>query len=397
MAYKLSKKDDQLIFSNGEDWVKSYRKDDRLWFKSKNVVISYEKSDLLAVHQIISTMGDYDDPEMVSSGLSILPIDGGYEFMVYGKDSLILKQSDVPEFRKFMGKILKIVEEMLKTDKSNIILEATEKYVDEMQQFNISVVAETLLQFLKMDEFYVFEYPGVLPLHYKSTPEEILEYKKYGSKKLLKSIYKENKKYRYNVGIFSVEKEGDHYLVFIMDTQIKRIWVFDSLSSSALLERKEFPLLLKTFFPAYTIDGVNVCSGCQKYEPLASDLRKLEYVDQNIFCHTWCLWFIYQFASEIKQGVKVEKIMDGLNNSCKTPRENLKRIKQFAHWLSYNILEIELPDKFKEIYNPKHIIASGGAKSLHEYIDNVGENPPLVFNQYHLDDTDLRKTFKAWR
>lgn len=254
---------------------------------------------------------------------------GKYVDLNIGHQFIQFTIDDLPEFNKFIDAIFKYSKYMNDNPKFQI-LNASHTYITEMQEYKISFIAETMIAVLDDEtktldsQFAVFEYPGIVE---KVTPT-------------LKKLFKPQLDKRYNIGIFAIKKGGDHYLSFILDNKTNELWAFDSLATDSLSR----PLALQIYgelYPTHNLYSTQICSGCKKYEPLWTDeiSKDEDYVDQNIFCHTWSLWFIYQMLEGVKNGKSIGELFLLLNNSCGTPRENLITIKKFILWLSANVLD----------------------------------------------------------
>jgi len=382
-----------LIFTDGDQKFTVEKQDDKM-------VLSIERRDdefitvteiergqneiFLKFYECVEELLGYDDPHYSVPVLKfkVAPIETGYRLSL--DDAFIdFGQADVVAFKAFLELLQDFLDDFLKDDKKYKILTATHSYISEIANpdpekgFDISTVIETMLYVLKMeDDIAVFAYPGGIPLWEETTKSEIKGFKSNG--KLLSTVFKPVTKSRYNIGIFSVYGGGDHYLVFILDNKEKSAWLFDSLSTDAKMAKSGFSTLIETFYPKYSINGVSICSGCGKFEPLTRDLPLREYIDQNIFCHTWSLWFIYQIVSGLKRSRSIQNTITAINNSCKTPRENLMTIKHFALWLSENVLEVALPSDFQYIINPDHIIQSGSARDTYELLQGLDKAPAIV-------------------
>jgi hypothetical protein len=234
-----------------------------------------------------------------------------------------------------------------------------------MQEYKISAIAETMITVLDDEDktlssqFSVFPFPGII--------DDL-------SPMTLKKTFKPQLNKRYNVGIYAIKEGGDHYLAFILDNKKKELWPFDSLETFSLDRMERFYNML---YPDYNMETTKICSGCKKYEPLRSDnISSEDYVDQNIFCHTWSLWFIYQMLQGIKSGKTMEQLFDLLDNSCGSPRENLLTIKSFALWLSANVLDnLQIPH-FNKIYQTvEQLVETDTGLDIYELINDTTQLP----------------------
>jgi hypothetical protein len=377
--------DDRVIFRGSRVGVIAERNENgisisslSLLCKKRERIIFNGPDNLKKLNDFVDSVSNDREPEFTTKfgdkQLSVIPDNDKFKMTIITSpdqsETFSFRKSDLKEFNKFLNYVDGFITDLLRHDYEFCIWDATRKYISEMLRFRISDVIETIITELGCDVFGVWEYPGVLPLSADSTPNDIRQFKKARSKTMLTDIFKIDTTKRYNVGIFSIDGGGDHYLTFVLDTQEKTAWLFDSLRKNAM-DRDGIITFVRTLFPGYSISGLNISSGCGKFEPLFSDtfLIDEEYVDQNIFCHTWSLWFIYQVVRGVKDGWSISTIISYINKACKTPRENLIRIKKFAAWLTKNILEVQLPPEFGYIYNPSHIIETGEASCEYEVVE----------------------------
>lgn len=279
-------------------------------------------------------------------------------------EKLTFSKDDSPEFDKFIDAIFKYSQYINSNPKFQI-LNATHTYITEMQEYKISAIAETMITVLDDEDktlssqFAVFPFPGIIDDIPKTT---------------LKKMFTPKLNKRFNIGIFAIKEGGDHYLAFILDNALKELWPFDSLETYSL-DRTEN--LYNYLYPDYDKATTKICSGCKKYEPLRSDnISSEDYVDQNIFCHTWSLWFIYQILQGIKESKTMEQLFTLLDNSCGTPRENLLTIKSFALWLSANVLDnLQIPH-FNKIYQTVEQLAeTDTGLDIYELINDTTQLP----------------------
>lgn len=279
-------------------------------------------------------------------------------------EKLTFSKDDSPEFDKFIDAIFKYSQYINSNPKFQI-LNATHTYITEMQEYKISAIAETMITVLDDEDktlssqFAVFPFPGIIDDIPKTT---------------LKKMFTPKLNKRFNIGIFAIKEGGDHYLAFILDNALKELWPFDSLETYSL-DRSEN--LYNYLYPDYDKATTKICSGCKKYEPLRSDnISSEDYVDQNIFCHTWSLWFIYQILQGVKESKTMGQLFTLLDNSCGTPRENLLTIKSFALWLSANVLDnLQIPH-FNKIYQTVEQLAeTDTGLDIYELINDTTQLP----------------------
>jgi len=109
----------------------------------------------------------------------------------------------------------------------------------------------------------------------------------------------------------------------------------------------------KKWFPKHQIVGINNCDGC--FQNFSDDNP---YQKQNIFCHTWCVWWIHNVFFHISKGYSISDALHIISSICSTPLQNLILIKQFAKALSLDYLDYETLPYFD------YVIVNGKAVKL---------------------------------
>jgi hypothetical protein len=85
------------------------------------------------------------------------------------------------------------------------------------------------------------------------------------------------------------------------------------------------------------------------YQPGAGAGGPSTYAKQNIFCHTWSVWFLEQV---MKNDLNIKQTLEELNNKCGTSATNLILIKKYAIDLSSRYLEHKPSKAFHHIWKP---------------------------------------------
>lgn len=357
-----------VIFSNGKQSISASVDKKTIDFHIGSTVLTIPPERLPNLYSAIEEIVGYPDPEynFPIGGIQCLKIshEGSKKFSISVYNSKIFfNLLDVPEFFKFFLTVQRFIHPLIKNDTRFLIWDANHKFINQLQRFDMTTIIETMIQIERLQKlFYVFPYPGLVNL--KDSTK-------------FAQLFKINNKIRYNIGIFSIFDEGSHYLTFVVDTILKDVWLFDSLSTDAVYSSYGFGEMMKTVFPNYKIYGQCILSGqIKKFEPICEDIK--DYTDQNIYCHTWSLWFLFQIIQGIKLNNTLNEIVSLINISCSTPRENLIRIKNFSYWLAKNILEVKLSPWFEYICNPDHIVDEGQAKEIYEKLDFLNVLPEVV-------------------
>jgi hypothetical protein len=362
-TFKFVKRKNVLTFSNKFHKLVAILNDDKIVLQIRNTsVIVDNQKELETLFMFLDEIhNDYIlDPYFLNQYK--FWSDGQTIELTIGEETIRFSKDDLPEFDKFIDAIFKDSKYMNSNPQFQI-LNASHIYITEMQKYKISLIIETMITVLDDEnktldsQFAVFPFPGIID-NVTST---------------LKKLFKPQLNKRYNIGIYAIRKGGDHYLSFILDNQRKELWAFDSLATRSL-ERPLSQQIYRQLYPKYSPKTTDICSGCEKYEPVWSDNEEqYNYVDQNIFCHTWSLWFIYQILQDVKSGNSIEHLFLLLNNSCGTSLENLITIKKFILWLSANVLDgLQIPH-------------------LNKIFDKLDTG--LDIHEFVVDSTELPKTF----
>jgi len=167
---------------------------------------------------------------------------------------------------------------------------------------------------------------------------------------LFRTWVKPKLNFRYNIGILNIshgyreemtveqalEELIFHYLAFVLDNQTKEVWILDSLAQDPIRENSTgFVNVIRTIYPDYTLRSMQIC----RYEPY----QDVQLLGQNIFCHTWTLYFLYAIIAGISMDYEIVDSIGLLNDTCKRPQENLIFIKSFAKYIYDNFLAEDKP------------------------------------------------------
>jgi len=213
------------------------------------------------------------------------------------------------------------------------ILNATNAYIKRLHQYDITLIIKELVNNYKLEnQVYVFPYPGTIPLTKNSTAIDLYLYET--NIGVFTELWAPNKQYRYNIGIFSIPMKDNqaHYMALLIDNKNMEIIVWDSLAENN--DEIKFELeIFSEIYSEYAVVSITICSGCRTYQT-----ENLWY-EQNIFCHTWSLWFVDQVLYGLHLKYSIQSIIEFLQNSCEREIYNLITIKNFAKFLSLNYLE----------------------------------------------------------
>jgi hypothetical protein len=131
-----------------------------------------------------------------------------------------------------------------------------------------------------------------------------------------------------------------HYVAFAYDLRLKCMYQFDSASKDVSKDLTELYYILK-----YVVDEMVGHDTSQiialKYrnilQPGAGDKKEEDersYNNQNVFCHTWSLWFCLVFVVFYNSSKHTDAMKFLRSLSHRNPVLNLAMIKRFAGWLT---------------------------------------------------------------
>jgi hypothetical protein len=129
-----------------------------------------------------------------------------------------------------------------------------------------------------------------------------------------------------------------HYVAFAYDAQLNKLILFDSASKNPSIDHSEVLYILKFVFDKllgkeFILDSMVFRNVLQ---PGAGDQKEEDpksYNNQNVFCHTWSLWFsliIICFYNTPQHDTAMKFIR---SLSHRNPLLNLVMIKRFAGWI----------------------------------------------------------------
>ena len=159
------------------------------------------------------------------------------------------------------------------------------------------------------DDLIEIQYPTA-QLNYNTSQQDIQEisniYKQHIVNTVvdITNIYNNNNKHQTICGMISVELidqknvyTGDHYVCYIIKNNV--LHYFDSAIDISTYKTNETYCILKNCFNNIRLIETNKCL----FQPAGGrSMHNDTYIAQNIFCHSWCLWFIYNFI--VKANIK---------------------------------------------------------------------------------------------
>jgi len=140
---------------------------------------------------------------------------------------------------------------------------------------------------------------------------------------------------------------GDHYISYVFDG--KHLYYFDSAIDKNWRNTETAQIVINTFNPTRIIPNKRTfeTAGGLSESPYT-------YIAQNIFCHTWSLWFLYQFIIKRRSMPQIDSLASRGRGDTKN-KKNLIRIKKFIfveliHLLGLEVLmDFSLFDTFRYI------------------------------------------------
>ena len=123
----------------------------------------------------------------------------------------------------------------------------------------------------------------------------------------------------------------DHYIAYIFAQGV--LHYFDSAIDEHYRETETYRILIETFNPNSIITNKKTFEtegGCCE--------SAFSYIAQNIFCHTWSLWFLYVFIVEGRSMRAIDRIA---GKGPKADKVNLIRIKTFIFNIASKRLHLD--------------------------------------------------------
>lgn len=312
----------------------------------------------------------------------------------------------------------------------NMIDESSHRYAKLLQEYDIAEVLKTILEtFHKTKEILVLPKPGNLDLDdtYVNFHDFIAQLEKMKQKKRMfkkekdlqtlrqlaqptldylmtgkhsnkdkvfsgwkSSLMRTKKPLIY--GILSVDiptpKEDryvcggtQHYISFVFNIPLKTVYLFDSASKHPDKEHSEAYYVLKFFFESMYkepihVQGMSFSSILQPGAGEKTEEDEHSYHNQNVFCHTWSLWFLSVFTLFYKLENPEESIKTLSKLSHRDSLLNLAMIKRFAKWMLTFIQE-EIPPK------PSKFGKRGYEKAINENNQKRLHELAFIYLDYH--------------
>jgi hypothetical protein len=156
------------------------------------------------------------------------------------------------------------------------------------------------------------------------------------------------------------DAEQDHYVSYIYDNKTNILYYFDSAIDEYYKESETYKILIYTFKPDKVIRNKKTfeTAGGVSDSPYT-------YIAQNIFCHSWSMWFLYQMIVENKTVTQLNNLKSTKNKSDK---DNLIRIKKFVYNYLIDKLKLNILLDFSLFDAFRYIIIKNNPKKYEEII-----------------------------
>ena len=158
------------------------------------------------------------------------------------------------------------------------------------------------------------------------------------------------------------EIDQDHYVSYIYNKEEDTLYYFDSAIDKDYKTNETYKILIFTFEPKKVVKNTKTfeTAGGVSESPYT-------YIAQNIFCHSWSLWFLYQIINEDK----TIRYINNLGSAKKSERdlENLIRIKKFVYKKLIPLLELNVLFDFSLFDAFRYIIIKDNPEKYIEIIE----------------------------
>lgn len=142
---------------------------------------------------------------------------------------------------------------------------------------------------------------------------------------------------------------GDHYVSYIVTNN--KLYYFDSAIGGKCkdsINENTYILIRNSFKVSRTI-----CNRGIFEESGGVSEDENSYIGQNIFCHSWCFWFIYNMLNN-------KYSMNMINELAGTNKDNLIRIKKFIYNTLIHVLGMDILYRSRSFKGFNYIITPGG-------------------------------------
>jgi hypothetical protein len=241
-------------------------------------------------------------------------------------------------------------------------------YAEILKSYDISAILELIQRYYtsrKKSNIIVMKYPGIfeVPIKFDSFSEEkkkitiqkvinktLTRQEKESGTNLEKEIKQNENKNQICIIAVTLGHGGDHYMGLL---KIKnQVFIWDSASTNAIDDKHEIYYIAESLYPTCKLLPVETDHIFQPAGGGSDDV----VISQNIFCHTWTLWFFHLIFC-MNDPVKLINKIKTIDNS--NQEQNLCHIKQYAKFICryFDEPEIEkIQNGLLKYINPKNKI-----------------------------------------
>jgi len=156
-----------------------------------------------------------------------------------------------------------------------------------------------------------------------------------------------------------IEYPQDHYVAYVYAKGV--LHYFDSAIDNEYKNTETYRILVSVFNPETIIANKNT------FETEGGmDETPYSYIAQNIFCHTWSLWFLYVFLVEGKCLRSIDRIA---GRGPKGDKVNLVRMKKFIFNIVVKKLKLSVLYDFNLFDAFRYIIENDDPEQVKEVIE----------------------------
>jgi len=134
------------------------------------------------------------------------------------------------------------------------------------------------------------------------------------------------------MGAESDESPQDHYIAYVYARGV--LHYFDSAIDTGFEDNETYRILISVFDPQTVVCNKKTFETEGGYSE-----SPYSYIAQNIFCHTWALWFLYVFIVEGKSMRAIDRFA---GKGPKADKVNLIRMKNFIFKIAVRRLKLDV-------------------------------------------------------
>jgi len=156
----------------------------------------------------------------------------------------------------------------------------------------------------------------------------------------------------------------DHYVSYVYESETETLNYFDSALDKDWKTTETYKILSQSFEPKKVVKNSKTFE-----EAGGASEDPFNYIAQNIFCHTWSLWFLYQFIFEKKSMTQINTYASKAKGDGKH-KANLIRIKKFINEIIIMRLGLDELYNYTLFESFRYIIINSDPKKTLEIISS---------------------------